>query len=270
MLDIRQTDTTSMDTRVTDYSVAAKQTDSVGEQDETTWQNAKWTQYFGYYKKIPELKKAIDALATWTLGKGYTSDDRTRIILENISGWGEDTFNSIVWNMLIIKKINGDAFAEIIRSKDGTLINLKPLDPASIKIVCNRQGRIKRYEQTIKTGDKSTTRKIPVFDMLHLCNDRVADEIHGTSVIEACEEVILSRNEAMADWRRILHRSTIRIMEVDEDDKTKLTQLKRDYSDAIKDGELLIIPKGTTAPPVDLTPPNTAHLEQIRYLENFF
>lgn len=268
--DITKTSYTDMQNRVTDFAVDSRQTDGVQEQKETSWDNSKWPQYFGYYKEIPELKKAVDALATWILGKGYTSESLTKVTLENINGWGEDTFNSILWNLIVTKKIAGDAFAEIIRNpKTGTLVNLKPLDPGSIRIVCNQKGRIKRYEQRSKTGNKEPDRVFMPFEILHLCNDRIADEIHGTSVIEACEWVILARNEALNDWKRILHRSTIRIMEVDEDDTTRLTNLKKDYANAIKEGELLLVPKGS-GEFQDLQPPGNDPIGWIKYLENFF
>src|SRR3990167_4362638 len=101
---------------VKDYSVGAKTTDAATGQEETEWINAKAPQYLGYYKTIPELKKAVDALATYSLGKGWTTDDYTNIILGHMTGWGEDTFNSIAWNLFVQKKIYGDAFAQIIRS----------------------------------------------------------------------------------------------------------------------------------------------------------
>ena len=267
--DITQTTYTDMASRVTDFSVDTRQTDSIHEQDETYWDNSKFSQWFGYYKEIPEFKTAIQTFATWVVGRGWESDSRTTSILNNVDGWGEDTFLSILWNMITMKKVSGDAFAEIIRNDDGTLINLKPLDPGNIRIVANKKGRVKRYEQRSKAGKKEVFRTFQPYDILHLCNDRVADEIHGTSIIEAIEWVILARNEAMNDFRRILHRSTIRILEVDEDDKTRLDNIKRDYAEAIKRGEVLLVPKGTGTIQ-DLSAPQTQHIEWIRYLENFF
>ena len=267
--DIRQTDQTSMATRVKNFSVAPRATDGAQDINETTWDNSEFTKWFGIYKAIPEYKTAINAFATWVIGKGWATDNRTTTILENITGWGEDTFQSIMWNMIVTKKVGGDAFAEIIRNDKGTLINLKPLDPSVIRIVVNKKGIIKRYEQKSKAGGKDTFRIIPKEKMLHLCNDRVADEIHGTSITESIEWVINARNEAMDDKRRILHRSTIRIMEVDIDNTSRLANLKRDYAEAVNKGELLLIPKGTQEMK-DFAPPQTDHLEYIRYLENFF
>jgi hypothetical protein len=226
--------------------------------------------YWGYYKQIPELKKAVDALAMWVIGKGYNVfTDRDEVILDSLRGWGEDSFQSIVRNMLVTKKIQGDSFAEIIRDKEtGTLINLKPISPERVRIIVGSNGLIKRYEVKSKSGE---WKPLAQESMLHLCNDRVGDEIRGNSVIEACKWVIDARNEAMQDFRKVLHRNVIpvRIVEVDTDDTTKIAGFKTQYIKAAKDCEVLIIPRGTISMTAD-----TIKIENpmvwIQYLENFF
>ena len=265
---ISQARTTDMSSGVTDYSVDNDSLDSPADQKETSYNNPNWAEYLGYYKTIPELKQAIDALARWTAGKGYKTDLRTKVRLSHIKGWGEDSFQSILQNMMVVKKINGDAFAEIIRDNQANLINLKPLNPAHIKIIVDRKGLIIRYEQTDRYNQK-TVKKFKPSEILHLCNDRIGDEIHGVSIIESCKTVINARNEAMSDWRLMLHRNLIgvRIIEVDEDNTTKLNALKKTWKDAIENGEVLILPKGSASFP----PANTQNPENwIRYLENFF
>ncbi len=130
-----------MTNKVTDIEVPSVDTDGATGQQETTWQNTKWSQWLGYYKAVPEVKTAIDMRAIWTLGKGYKADVRTTVILDHISGWGMDSFNSILKNMIVTRRVGGDAYAEIIREKD-KLINLKPLDPGTIVIVVNKQGML--------------------------------------------------------------------------------------------------------------------------------
>ena len=113
---------------VSDIVVASKEVDSPQDQDETEYTNSKWTQWFGYYKQIPEVKTAIDMRAIWTIGKGYEAEDsETKVILDHVSGWGKETFDSILKNLMICKRIGGDAFAEIMRDEKGLLINLKAL-----------------------------------------------------------------------------------------------------------------------------------------------
>ena len=272
-LSVGSTTTSDLNSELKDYSVSPQSTDAISESNETRWVNDNWSKQYGYYSTIPELQKAINALATWTLGKGYTTDARTKVLLDNITGWGEDTFNSIMWNLFVTKKISGDAFAEIIRDPDtGILVNLKPLDPGSIGIVVDKKGMIKRYEQLTKTGKKTLiTATFRPDQILHLCNERIADNIHGTSVIDACEWVILARNEAMDDWKKVLHRNVVplRIIEVDSDDTAKLASLKTQYQTAIKNGEVLIIPKGNVEIK-DSTAVMQDSLSWIRYQEDFF
>lgn len=270
--DISQTAISDMKSSVKDFNVSSKAIDERSAQKETFWENQFWPKYLGYYKQIPELKKAVDALAAWTCGKGWIADELTLIKLGIIRGWGEDSFDSIMQNMIIVKKINGDSFAEIIRDpEDGRLINLKPLNPAHIRIVIDSKGIIIRYEEYDPSLQK-VKRELKPQQVLHLSNDRIANEIHGCSVITACQWIIDARNEAMSDWRRILHRSTIRVMYIDADNTTRLNDVKAQYAEAIKKGELLLIPaKKPEAEFEDLqAPPVQNFMEWIRYLENFF
>ena len=267
--DVGQAVTTDMAAGVGDYEVDSQRIDEQGRQEETYWDNTNWSEYLGYYKTIPELKKAVDALAMWTVGKGYKADSMTEAMLSRINGWGEDSIQNIFWNMIVVKKINGDSYAEIIRNDRGTLINLKPLNPFNMRIVINRKGIIARYEE-YDPNEKKTRRKFMPNEILHLSNDRLANEIHGTSVVEACKWVINARNEAMTDWRKVLHRNLagVRIIYVDEDDTAKLAVLKTQWKDAIDRGEVLILPKGTVEIP-NIPPPANPE-NWIRYLGNFF
>jgi hypothetical protein len=267
-LDISKT--TILERNLQDYSVPSQNLDVHGDQDETFWDYPNAQKNMGYYKTIPELKKAIDALAVWTTGKGYETDQDTRAILEHITGNGKDTFKNIIWNMQVMKKAVGDSFAEIIIDKDSELlINLKPLSAERMRSVYGRNGILKRYEYKNKTGKGFKTFKPN--EIFHLQNDRVGDEIHGISVIEACKWVIDARNEAMTDYRKVLHRNVIpvRIIEVDTDNTTKRDALMAEYKDAINKGEVLVVPKGVVEfknDQITIQDPTT----WIQYLENFF
>ena len=268
--DIRTTTTTDLSS-MQETSVASVQLDSPLDSQETTWDSPDFSKWMGYYKKNPQLNQSIKQLATWTAGKGWKAENTaTEVLLKRITGWGEDSFQSIMENMIIMKKINGDAFAEIIRSKKGTLINLKPLNPSSIRIVVNKQGLISRYEEL--NSQRKTKRTFQPQDIFHICNDRVGDEIHGESVVAVCEPVILRIEEASADYQRILHRSTIRVLYVDDDDIAVLQQLATQYKDAIEKGEVLILPgKKTDMELENVNVPNLQpFLDWIRYQENFF
>ncbi len=271
--DIGQAKASDLDSATTDYSVPAKTTDAPTGQKETEYTITKWKDWYGYYKQIPELRAAIDALATWTVGKGFKSDPLTEAILTLINGWGKDTFNTILENMIRTYYIAGDAFAEIIRDEDsGILINLKPLAPDSIKIVANTKGTIERYEQISKT--KAPNKELNPNKVFHLSRNRTADEMHGVSVIEALENVILMRNEAMTDWKKVLHRNVapLWIFHLDTDDTTKIANFKTTMDNARADGENMYIPKGAVVPELVTVPQNAnmSPLAWIRELNHYF
>ncbi len=257
---------------MTDYAVPQEVTDAAGGLIETTWQTVTWEQNLGYYKKIPELKSAVDTKATWTVGAGFESDETTTMLLGTIKGNGKDTFLSILKNAIRVKTLDGDSYAEIIRDKGGVLINLKPLDPSSIKIVQGKTGIIKRYEQVNKTQEVPKTFKPE--DIFHLSRDRIADEIHGTSVIPAVEQIILMRNEAMADWKKVLHRNVrpMMIWHLDYDDEDKIAEFKRKRDAAKEDVEDIYIPKGTVEPELVATAQNAVlnPLTWINQLNDYF
>jgi len=267
--DISKSTTTQMKSGVPDYKVSAKTIDEAGIQDETYWTNPYWTTYLGYLKTIPEYRNAVRALAIWTCGKGWSSpSNETTAQLERIRGAGEDSFDSIMADMIVLKKTNGDAYAEIIRN-EGTLLNLKKLNPSKVRSVWNPKGLIIGYDLMQADGE---WHRVSTKDIFHICNDRIANEIHGTSVLESCKWVIDWKNEMLTDLRRVMHRSTIRVLYVDEDNTAKFATYREQYKEAIKNGEVLIMPgKPNDASFQELNiPPTEAWLAVIRYADNYF
>ena len=257
---------------ITDYSVDYESTDAGGSQKEYKYQLSDWNENLGYYKEIPELQAAIDAKANWTVGAGYQTDNTTDLTLMSIKGTGKDSFNKILENCIRTYMIAGDSFCEIITDSDGFLINLKPLDPSSIVIVANQKGRIIRYEQVNKT--KEVTKKFSPEDIFHLSRKRIADEIHGISVINSVKWIIKARNEAMQDWKRVLHRNInpLWIFHLDTDDTSKISEFKSKMDAARVDGENMYIPKGAVVPELVTTAQNSNlnPLQWINQLNDYF
>jgi len=262
--------TTDLSGTVKDFSVNAQQPDQpTQQQKETYYDYPNSNEYLGYYKTIPELKKAIDSLATWTTGKGWTASQPITLVLGSFIGWGEDSSQSIFWNLQVQKKVFGDAYAEIIRDENDNLINIKPLYTGDMRVVVNGQGMIIRYEQrnNVKNGVNKVFRP---HQILHLVNDRIANEIHGTSVIESCKWVIDARNEALKDERLIKHRElALGILYIDSDNVTKRNKIMTQYQDAVKNGEVLVLPKDTAELKDSGVKPQD-RIAWIQYLENFF
>lgn len=261
--------TTNISGTITDYSVNAAKIDESGSQEETTYEFPDAGKNLGYYKNIPELKGAIDNLGIYVVGLGWTANISTTVKLERINGWGEDSFISICKNLFAQKKIQGDAFAEIIRNeKTLELLNLKPLYTGNMKIVCDKKGRIKRYEYRQSDGKYIKFKKE---EILHLCNDRIGDEIHGTSIIESCKWVIDARNEALEDERMIKHRDkALGIIYYDTDNNGKISYMNTQIENAVKKGEMLGLPKGTAEITAFPSKQTQDRLQYIQYLENFF
>lgn len=270
LTDIGQTAISNLSNVMIDYSVAEETTDAATGDVEYRYQIKDWTQNLGYYKSVPELQIAIDAKANWTMGAGFEADEPTTIMLSRIKGTGKDTFNTILANGIRTYHIGGDSFAEII-TDDDFIINLKPLDPASVVIVYDKKGRIKRYEQVSKGAEP---KKFSPQKMFHLSRKRLADEVHGMSIIPSVEWIILARNEAMTDWKKVLHRnvSPLQIHYLDTDDDAKIDAYKAKDEAAHKDGEHLYVPKGTVEIEVVQAQLNQAAspLAWIDQLNNYF
>ena len=245
------------------YSVPAQETDGVIASTKTTWQNTEWSRYLGYYKTIPELASSINTKASWVIGKGFTADERTELMLMNIKGWGKDTFNTIIENMVRVKHIGGDSYCHIITHnkktilKGGQLVNLKPLDPGTMVHVVGANGMLEGFEQVSKVKGKAN-KKFKPEEIFYLGRNRVADEIHGCSIIPAVENLILARNEAITDYRTMLHRNVNPRWKIslDTDNPAKIAAFKAKYDAANALGENMYIPKGTVEVEVMGVAPN--------------
>ena len=257
---------------IQDWSVTPMQTDGPEVVGETYYDNANWSKYLGYYKTIPELAAAIDAKATWTIGKGFKASPVTEMTLDAIRGWGKDSFNTILENAVRTYHIGGDSFIEIIRDNEDNLINLKPLDPGNIRIVANSKGIIIRYEQI--NNSNIPNKKWAPEKILHFARNRVADEIHGVSIITSVEEIIKMRNEAMADYRKLLHRNIypVKIFHLDTDDETRIANFKVKADKAHTQGENFYVPKGAVEIENSSVAPNSTlnPLPWIQQLNQYF
>jgi len=271
--DISSSVASGLTSTMVDYSVQSMNTDGATGNGETTYQNSNWSKWLGYYKAIPELRIAVDTKANWVMGNGFESDEFTKLLLSTIKGNGKDSFNSILENMERTSYIGEDAYCEIIRDEKGTLANLKPLDPSTIVVVQNEKGRIIRYEQTSKVkGAKNKTFKTD--EIFVLSHNRLADEMHGISIIPALQNVIDARNEAMTDWKRVLHRNVepLWIYHLDTDDTSEIAAFKTKNDAAKVNGENMYIPKGVVVPELVSTATNASlnPLSWIEQLNDYF
>lgn len=276
LFDIDSAQTSDMTNRVSNIEIEAKQIDGAGEQKETAYINSNWGKQLGIYKTIPEFKIALDMRAIWTIGQKVECTPDVEVILDHISGWGKDTFRGILKNMLITKRLGQDSFAEIMRDdENGEIINLKPLDPSTIRQVYDRKGIILRYEKIARIGDRQKTeQRFEPEEIFHLTNNRIADEIHGTADSDALKSIIEANNESFKDVRLLMHRWVKPIMKfiMNTSDTAKIAAYALKMDRCVDLGENIYLPKDTVDHEV-ISVPGNATLNPLpwrEHLKNYF
>jgi len=264
--DLNKSTTTNIS--VPDFIVNSKTLDTTNGEEETYWYFSNATQNIGYYSEIPEINSAANTLSTWATSRGYTtSNKRLELDLKAITGMGKDSFETIMWQHLVMKFVVGDSFAEIKRNKDARLINLIPISPERVRIVFNKNGTIKRYD----VWNSSEWREIPVNKMLHSSNKRLGDQLHGTSQIDAVKWIIDARNEALITNRMIEKRGrALGIVYYQTNNSGKISYANKQIEEGIRSGQMIGLPEGTARIDDFPSKPLNERMEWIRYLETFF
>ncbi len=262
-----------------DFSVDTASTDGTTDQKETVWMNTQdkvtFDDAFGYYidEKTPEITAIITTGANWVGGKGYEADEQTLMLLDTIKGNGFDTFSSFIENGETVMEVGGNFYAEIIRDDEDNLINLKPLDPAVMRHVANREGMIIRFEQISKVKGKKP-KKFKPEDLFYLPRNRFADEIHGRGIAQKLKLIIDSKNEAMADQRVAMHRNVIPSwkFKLKTDDPAEIAAYKAKQDAATGTGGNIYEPFDVSESELISVPPNSTlnPMAWIEYLDNLF
>lgn len=215
------------------------------------YQNTLFSEQLGAYLQVSELAGLIERKAQFVVGKGYKIKNNKGKAkhIESIKGNGLDSFNTIMYNAVRTYTIGGDFFAEIIRNKRGEIKNLKPLNPSSVKVIANNRGVITNY-RLYPQGEVLAENKAQTFsaeDIFHLAYNRIADQIHGQSLVKKLMPIIAMRREAMNDLRVVFHRyvKPLWIFSVDTDDTTQVTNFKNKIDNTIEKAENLVVPKDT-------------------------
>jgi hypothetical protein len=225
-LDITQAQVSDYD-QIADFEIPKKNVDGVSQATgETRWQNSNWQEEYGAFLTAPEYQNALLMRAIWDTGKGWTASSKDKFILDNISGWGKDTFDDIIYNANVMSMAAGDSFAQIIKNEKGTLVNLKPLNPGSIAWFVGKDGRIIRYEQ-MDIKNKKTFKEFKPEEIFHLSYNRMADQVHGISKYQALKSVIKSDEKMEEVVDKVVTRQAIPfiIFKYKTDDETKISAI---------------------------------------------
>jgi len=244
-LNLSHATTTDFTNTVPDFIMDAKALDVDNDGSETTHYFENAVTNLGYYANDPIVNSAANGMSTWAFGKGQTyEDENTKQEFEHVTGRGNDTFGTLMWNHEVVKLVVGDAFMEIIwEDNDNTksLANLVPISPERVRII-SEGGRIKRYE--VWNGKDWAT--IETTNMYHTSNKRIGDQIHGTSQIDAIRKTIDARQEAEADERIIKHRDkALGIVYYKTNNTGKIAYANSQIEKAVKNGEMVGMPEDT-------------------------
>jgi hypothetical protein len=256
LFNINKAASTDYENNIDSVTIANKSTDGPTGNGETYWTNKDFSKWWGYFTEIGDVQSALLMKAIWDVGKGFTCDPETQVVLDQITGTGKDTFLDILFNLDVVRYINGDSYAEIVRDEEGNLLNIKPLDPSSIKVIFDEKGMVKAYEQFSKFPQKGFVnaikntlriRKIVEFkttEMLHLQNSRLVDQMHGLSKIAAMEKTILADNENFDDMKKLMHRQVkpFMIFKLKTDKETEINAFIEKLERVRNKTEDLIIP----------------------------
>jgi len=241
--DLNKATTTDFTNQVPNFIVESKALDKSNDGNEETYVYFdKATEDFGYYFNHPQVSSPANSLATWTVSRGWSTDDPQLLVdLEHVSGNGKDTFDQIMWNHEVVKLIVGDAFIEVIRNKSNVILNMINISPERVKVVY-KSSRIIRYE--VWNGSK-WVRKKPE-EILHSQNKRIGDQVHGTSWVQSSKSVIDTSLEAYEDERTIKHRDkALGIVYYKTNNTGKITYANTQIEKAVKNGEMVGLPEDT-------------------------
>jgi len=267
-LNYSSTTTTSMSNSLPQYIVDAKNLDIQNGDGETHYYFSEAQINWGYYLQVPEIYSAANALATWAVGRGIKVDNpEVKAELEHVSGLGSESFQSLLWNHLVTKKIVGDAFMEIVwNSSKNKVLNLIPIAPERVRLVI-KNNRIKRYD----VWNKEKWVPVQTDSMIHSMNNRIGDQIHGTSQLDACRGIINAKREALETMRILELRSrALGIAYYKTDKSGKISYVNREIEKAVKNGQMLGLPEETVK--IEEFPqrdPND-RLPTVQYYDNFF
>jgi len=267
-LDLSKSTTTNLAGTVPDFIVEAKALDVDNATGETFIYFEDAPLRYGYYFQIPEIFSAVNSMATWAFGAGWSADPQTKTVLDHVTGSGKDTFSQVIWNHESDKLIVSDAFTEVIRSKiplRNTILNMIPISPERVRVV-KENGRIKRYD--IWNGKKWEPKKVN--EVFHTHNKRIGDQNRGTSQFAAATDVIDAKNEALQDERIIKHRDkALGIVYYKTNNEGKISFANKQIEKAVANGEMVGLPEDTAK--IEQYPGKSSEDRQswIQYLENF-
>lgn len=228
------------------HAIPSESMDNPSTQGLTRWNNEEAPKQWGIFLAAGDFKSAILMKAIWNVGKGWTTlSTHSQQILDRIVGNGKQNFDDILFNMEVMKRVFGDAYAEIIRDpKTNELVNLKILDPANVTILSNNKAMIKGYELATGKNSKGKTQTFKAEQIFHMPNNMLGNQIHGISDIAGMEKTILADDKSFEDLQNIVsfQAKPFIIFKMKTDDQTLINAFVTKVRNARAAGDDMFIP----------------------------
>lgn len=223
------------------YQIPLVDTDGISSQDETTYDFTDWRENLGLFYDDPHFANGCLNRANWIWGRGWEADELTETRTETWTGNGKQTALDIMQNMELTCAIQGDSFGQIIwddKEKRSFPINIKCLNPGTMRVVFNSKGILIRYEQVarLEGGGTKTLETFDPKDILHFQNDVIADQIHGTSLAKRLKKYIQAGGESFLDNQQIMHREAkpVILFKLKTDNQQKIQDFKDKVTRAMR------------------------------------
>lgn len=230
------------------YSIPSMNMDSPQAQKENVWTNSKAHEYWGWFNQSDKVKNAVLMKAIWDVGKGWEADVHTTNILKSIRGSGKDTYKDILFNLDCQLSIFGQCYAEIIThnkkkiSEGGIPVNLKPMSPLNMRHVYGNDGMLIRFEQI--NSIKEAEVKFDPEEVFYIANNRIGDEMHGSSDLEALRKIILADSQNFDNMNQITNfqAKPFIVFKLKTDDTAKIAAFATKIKNARNLGEDMFVP----------------------------
>lgn len=218
--------------------------------------------HLGYFNDIAEIQAALKVFSNRVAGLGYSSTIHQGI-LQNIQGIGGEGIIQIMENMLICSRVFGLGIVQQIRNERNTLINLKPLYPGDLAVGVDEFGMIDHFVQMNKHEPNKDPKKLKLKDVVFIMNNRIANNVKGTSIIKTLKKTIDAYVEALSDERKIRHREVMGILEVDTEDRGEIATAISEYQKAVNKKDVFVTIKGVS----EFKDPPQSPRDRVNYMQ---
>lgn len=185
----------------------------IGRDDKTDRRTA-IRRFMKNYKRGGPYADAVDAYHLFALANGYkfVCDPGDEGLKERVVAWCDQPhvdFDMILQQGILSAKLAGDAYQEIVPTKDGKDVwTVLTRDPSTFDKVPDKWGRVEKYVQYTKdaTGIREDKTEIEPDRILNLVIDTLPGGLYGQSIWDRAEDNINQDCDMIESTTKAMHR----------------------------------------------------------------